>query len=97
MLNYCIFEVYHRDGGLLETFAANFKARGTKHAHSMLETFINEYQQVNNLIETTVNYHVYFRKTNPAFLQDQLKVYRGKVSGHVSRKIAPFDLLKTTG
>ena len=96
MFNYCIFEVYHKDGALFETIGANFKARGIKHAHTMLETYIGEYERVNHPLELTVNYQVYFRSTNPAFVPDQLKVYRGKVSGCVSRKIAPLDALKST-
>ena len=95
MFNYCIFEVYHKDGAIFETIGANFKARGIKHSHSMLETYIGEYQRKNHPLELTVNYQVYFRSTNPAFAPDQLKVYRGKVSGCVSRKIAPLNTLKT--
>ena len=95
MFNYCIFEVYHKDGALFEKIGANFKARGIKHAHAILETYISKYQQKYDWLELTVNYHVYFRSTNPAFIPDQLKVYRGKVSGHVSRQIAPLNTLKT--
>ena len=96
MLNYCIFEVYHKDGALFETMGANFKARGIKHAHSMLETYVSEYERKNHSLELTVNYQVYFKSTNPAFKSDQLKVYRGKVNGFVSRNIAPLNTLKTT-
>jgi len=95
MFNYCIFEVYHKDGGLFETIGANFKARGIKHAHTMLTAYVSAYERKHHPLELTVNYQVYFRSTNPAFVPDQLKVYRGKISGCVSRQIAPLDTLKT--
>ncbi len=95
MFNYCILEAYHKDGALFETIGANFKARGIKHAHAILETYISNYEQKHHPLELTVNYQVYFRSTNPAFVPDQLKVYRGKVSGSVSRQIAPINTLKT--
>ena len=95
MFNYCIFEVYHKDGALFETIGANFKARGIKHAHTMLTAYVSAYERKHHPLELTVNYQVFFKTTNPAFIPNQLKVYRGKVSGHVSRKIAPLDTLKS--
>ena len=95
MNNYCIFEAYDKDGALFETIGANFKARGIKHAYTIIETFVSKYEQKHHPLELTVNYHVYFRSTNPAFIPNQLKVYRGKVSGCVSRQIAPLNTLKS--
>lgn len=95
MFNYCIFKIYHKDGTPFEKIGANFKARGIKHAHAILETYISKYEQKHHPLELTVNYQVYFRSTNPVFIPNQLKVYRGKVSGCVSRQIAPLDTLKT--
>ena len=95
MFNYCIFEVYHKDGAIFETIGANFKARGIKHAHAMLTAYVIAYERKHHSLELTVNYQVFFKTTNPAFIPNQLKVYRGKVSGCVSRKIAPLDTLKT--
>ena len=96
MFNYCIFEVYHKDGDLFETIGANFKARGIKHAQSIVDIYADQYKESRYPRELKVNFRVFFNTTNPAFLPDQLKVYRGKVSGCVSRQIAPLDALKST-
>ena len=61
----------------------------------MIDTYIDAYQKNLYPRELTVNYTVHFNKTNPAFKVDQLKVYRGKVSGYVSSNIAPLNTLKT--
>ncbi len=95
MFNYCIFEAYHKDGAIFERIGANFKARGIKHAHTIIETYVSKYEQKHYPLDLTVNYQVYFRSTNPAFIPNQLKVYRGKISGSVSRQIAPLNTLKT--
>ena len=95
MFNYCIFEAYHKDGAIFERIGANFKARGIKHAYTIIETYISRYEEKHQTLELTVNYQVYFKLTNPAFVPNQLKVYKGKVSGAVSRQIAPLNTLKT--
>jgi len=96
MFNYCIFEVYNEHGALREKIAANFKSRGKNHSHKIIDTYIDAYQKSLYPRDLTVNYTVYFNKTNPAFLPNQLKVYRGNVSGCVSRNIAPLNTLKST-
>jgi len=95
MFNYCIFEVYNEHGALREKIAANFKSRGKNHSHKMINTYIDAYEKSLYPLELTVNYTVYFNKTNPAFKVDQLKVYRGNVGGFVSRQIAQKDTLKS--
>jgi len=95
MFNYCIFEVYNEHGALREKIGANFKSRGKNHSHKMIDTYIDAYQKSLYPRELTVNYTVFFNKTNSAFKVDQLKVYRGKVSGYVSRNIAPLNTLKS--
>lgn len=95
MFNYCIFEVYNEHGALREKIAANFKSRGKNHSHKIIDTYISEYEKNLYPRELRVNYTVHFNKTNPAFKVDQLKVYRGKVSGYVSKNIAPKDTLKS--
>jgi hypothetical protein len=96
MFNYCIFEVFHKDGALFERIGANFKSRGKNHSHKIIDTYINAYEKNLYPRELTVNFTVHFNTTNPAFLPNQLKVYRGKVSGYVSRNIAPLNALKST-
>ncbi len=96
MFNYCVFEVFHTDGGLYERIAANFKSRGIKHAQSIVDTYAEKYKENRHPLDLTVNFRVFFNTTNPAFKTDQLKVYRGKVSGYVSRNIAPLNTLKST-
>jgi hypothetical protein len=95
MFNYCVFEVYNENGALREKIAANFKSRGKNHSHKMIDTYIDAYQKSLYPRELTVNYTVYFNKTNPAFMANQLKVYRGNVSGFVSHQIALKDNLKS--
>lgn len=95
MFNYCVFEVYNEYGALREKIAANFKSRGKNHSHKIIDTYIAAYQKSRYPRELTVNYTVYFNKTNPAFMVDQLKVYRGNVGGYVSRQIAPLNTLKS--
>ncbi len=95
MFNYCIFEVFHKDGGLYERIGANFKSRGVKHSQTIIDTYRSVYEQKRYPM-VTVNSHIYYNATNPAFVPDQLKVYRGKVSGCVSRQIAPVNTLKST-
>lgn len=95
MFNYCIFEVYNEHGALREKIGANFKSRGKNHSHKIIDTYIDAYQKSLYPRELKVNYTVYFNKTNPVFLPNQLKVYRGNVSGCVSSQIAPKDTLKT--
>lgn len=95
MFNYCVFEVFHKDGGLFERIGANFKARGIKHAQSIVDTYAEKYKESRHPLDLTVNFRVFFNTTNPAFKADQLRVYRGKVSGYVSRNIAPLSTLKT--
>ncbi len=96
MKNYCIFEVYNDNGGLYTKFAANFVSRGIKHTQSMIDNFCTVYK--NNLLtdyrcDYKINFQVFFNATNPAFLPNQLKVYRGKVSGYTSHQIAKKDQL----
>ena len=96
MKNYCIFEVFNDHGGLYTTFAANFVSRGIKHSQSMLDTFCDSYQQhllTDHRRDYKINFHVFFNTTNPAFDANQLKVYRGKVSGYTSHQIARKDEL----
>ena len=95
MFNYCIFEVYHKNGGLYEKIGANFKSRGVKHSQTIIDTYISVYEEKRHPM-VTVNSHIYYNATNPAFVPDQLKVYRGKVSGAISRQIAPLNTLKST-
>ena len=95
MFNYCIFEVYNEHGALFERIGANFKARGIKHAQSIVDTYAEKYKESRHPRELTVNFRVFFNTTNPAFKVDQLKVYRGKVSGYVSSNIAPLNTLKS--
>lgn len=95
MFNYCIFEVYNEHGALREKIGANFKSRGKNHSHKIIDTYIDAYQKSLYPRELTVNYTVYFNKTNSAFMANQLKVYRGKVSGCVSHQIAAKDNLKS--
>ena len=96
MYNYCIFEVFHKDGDLFERIGANFKARGIKHAQTIVDTYAEKYKESRYPLDLTVNVGVFFNTTNPAFKVDQLKVYRGNVSGYVSRNIAPLNALKST-
>ena len=98
MNNYCIFEVYNDHGGLYTKFAANFVSRGVKHSQSMIDTFCASYE--NNLLtdhrrDYKINFQVFFNTTNPAFMPNQLKVYRGKVSGYTSHQIANKNDLTT--
>ena len=95
MFNYCIFEVYNENGALREKIAANFKSRGKKHSHKIIDTYIDAYQKNLYPRELTVNYTVYYNKTNPVFLPNQLKVYRGNVSGCVSHQIGSINSLKS--
>ena len=96
MFNYCIFEVYNESGELFERVGANFKARGIKHAQSIVDTYADKYKESRHPRELTVNFRVFFNTTNPVFVADQLKVYRGNVGGYVSRQIAPLNTLKST-
>ena len=96
MYNYCILEVFYKDGGLFERVGANFKARGIKHAQSIVDTDAEKYKESRHPLDLTVNFRVFFNTTNPAFVADQLKVYRGNVSGFVSHQIAPLSTLKST-
>ena len=96
MKNYCIFEVYNDHGDLFEAFAANFVSRGAKHSFSMIETYCHHY--THELLpdqgqDYKICFHVFFNTTNPCFDANQLKVYRGKVSGWTSNQIARKDEL----
>jgi len=97
MNNYCIFEVYNDHGGLYTSFAANFVSRGVKHSQSMIDNFCSVYKAASNRHDYKINFQVFFNTTNPAFMANQLKVYRGKVSGYTSHQIAnKSDLISTT-
>lgn len=97
MNNYCVFEVYNDHGGLYTSFAANFVSRGVKHSQSMIDTFCTVYKNSSNRRDYKINFQVFFNTTNPAFMANQLKVYRGKVSGYTSHQIAnKSDLISTT-
>ena len=94
MKNYCIFEVYNDNGGLYTKFAANFVSRGIKHSQSMLDTYCSVYKEAfSHGRDFRINFQVFFNATNPAFIPNQLKVYRGKVSGYTSHQIARKDQL----
>lgn len=96
MNNYCIFEVYNDNGGLYTSFAANFVSRGVKHSQSMIDNFCTVYKNASNRRDYKINFQVFFNTTNPAFMPNQLKVYRGKVSGYTSHQIAnKSDLIST--
>ena len=92
MKNYCIFEVYNDRGGLYTTFAANFVSRGIKHSQSMLDTYCGAYKEsFSPRRDYKINFQIFFNATNPAFEPNQLKVYRGKVSGYISAQLARKD------
>ena len=94
MKNYCIFEVYNDHGGLYTTFAANFVSRGIKHSQSMIDTYCSVYKQAfSHRSNYKINFQIFFNATNPAFMPNQMKVYRGKVSGCPSHQIARKDQL----
>ena len=88
MHNYGILELRHEDGQLFETIAANFLSRGIKHAYKIADTYasakVDQYKRLN----LRASWHIYHNHTNEAFIPNQLRVYRGKVGGMVSRQVA---------
>ena len=88
MQNYTVISFKHETGAIFETIGANFVSRGTKHSQSIVEEYAQAYKQKHNYSDLDHNFTIYFRKTNPRFEPNQLKVYRGKISGCVSRNVA---------
>lgn len=88
MQNYAIINFKRETGSIFETIGANFVSRGTKHAQTMIEDYVQAYKKKHNYSELSHNFTIYFRKTNPRFEPNQLKVYRGKIGGCVSRNVA---------
>lgn len=97
MKHYAIFTFYRVDTGAnFEVIGANFKSRGLNHAGKMASKYCRAYIQKHSFTELDYKYTIYHRRTNPNFEPNQLKVYRGKISGCVSRNVASeFDLQKT--
>ena len=88
MNNYAIFSFRHNDGALFERIGANFISRGNKHSQTITEQYAAAYLMRHNYIDFDYTIKIYFDKTNANFIPNQLKVYRQKISGCVSRNIA---------
>jgi hypothetical protein len=88
MNHYGIFQLRHEDGQVFETIAANFLSRGIKHAYKIADTYASaKFEQYKGL-NLYGSWHIYHNHTNKAFVPNQLRVYRGKISGTVSRQVA---------
>lgn len=84
---YAIFTFFYESGQVYKKQAFNFKARGTKHAQTIVDRFYDNKTQF-SAFTLTGEYTVYFNKTNPAFEPNQLRHHRGKFTGAVSHSIA---------
>ena len=88
MQNYAVIKFKHETGAIFEKIGANFVSRGTKHAQTIVEEYAQAYKRNHNFSDLNHDFTIYFRRTNPRFLPNQLKVWRGKIGGTVSRQIA---------
>lgn len=88
MHHYGIFELRHKDGQVFETIAANFLSRGIKHAYKIADTYASAKVEQYKGLNLHGSWHIYHNHTNKAFISNQLRVYRGKISGTVSRQVA---------
>jgi len=84
---YAVFTFYYESGELYAKKAFNFKARGKKHAQTIVDCYFDNKQQL-SAFKLIGDYTVYFNKTNPVFEPNQLRHYRGKFTGAVSHSIA---------
>ena len=88
MNHYGIFELRHEDGQVFETIAANFLSRGIKHAYKIADTYASAKVELHKELGLIGSWHIYHNHTNEAFKPNQLRVYRGKIGGTVSRQVA---------
>lgn len=86
MNHYGILELRHEDGQVFETIAANFLSRGIKHAYKIADTYASAKVEQYKGLNLQGSWHIYHNHTNEAFKPNQLRVYRGKISGTVSRQ-----------
>jgi len=90
---YAVFTFFYESGEVFTKKAFNFKARGTKHAQSIVGRYYDNKTQL-SAFTLTGEYTVYFNKTNPAFEPNQLRHYRGNFTGATSHQIAnKWDLI----
>ena len=87
MHHYGIFELRHKDGQVFETIAANFLSRGIKHAYKIADTYASAKVELHKELNLHGSWHIYHNHTNEAFQPNQLRVYRGKIGGTVSRQV----------
>jgi len=87
MHHYGIFELRHEDGQVFETIAANFLSRGIKHAYKIADTYAGAKVEQYKGLNLHGSWHIYHNHTNEAFKPNQLRVYRGKIGGTVSRQV----------
>ena len=93
MHHYGIFELRHKDGEIFATIAANFLSRGIKHAYKIADTYASAKVEQYKGLDLYGSWHIYHNHTNKAFKPNQLRVYRGKISGTVSlQKVARHQL-----
>jgi len=93
MHHYGIFELRHEDGQVFETIAANFLSRGIKHAYKIADTYASAKTEQHKDLNLHGCWHIYHNHTNEAFKPNQLRVYRGRIAGTVSRQVVTREQL----
>lgn len=99
MKHYAIFKFKYVDTGeIFEKIGANISSRGCNHGSIIASQYVDAYCEQKRIagLDLDCDFTIYHNKTNANFISNQLRYWRGKISGTVSRNVASeFDLQKT--